>query len=159
MTRSGRTIGAGHGEVMESNATQKNVTNLPKLPYGLAWQLIEAHHDIGTNFWLRITDRAWNEIDRYGWRTGYVPTHGQLRGRAQAMMKAHNLDEAVEEVEEVQVRSQPEPKDWGEPDHEPCCSSHNVTMSCENYRRTHFVEVRPCCHLDAQRLEQEHKGA
>lgn len=40
-------------------------------------------------------------------------------------------------------------------DHSPCCSSHGVPMTCERYRRTHFVEVRPCCVPDAERLEQE----
>jgi hypothetical protein len=25
-------------------------------------------------------------------------------------------------------------------------------MTCERYRRTHFVEVRPCCSIDADRL-------
>lgn len=29
--------------------------------------------------------------------------------------------------------------------HVPCCSSHNVHMDCETYRRTHFVEVGNCC--------------
>lgn len=29
--------------------------------------------------------------------------------------------------------------------HAPCCSSHGVDMDCETYRRTHFVEVGPCC--------------
>jgi hypothetical protein len=38
------------------------------------------------------------------------------------------------------------------PEHDPCCSSHGVPMDCERYRRTHFVEVRPCCAEDAQRL-------
>ncbi|WP_367128270.1 response regulator transcription factor [Saccharothrix sp. HUAS TT1] len=36
--------------------------------------------------------------------------------------------------------------------HNPCCSSHGVPMSCAQYRRTHFVEVRPCCSADAARL-------
>lgn len=40
-------------------------------------------------------------------------------------------------------------------DHSPCCSSHGVPMTCERYRRTHFVEVRPCCAADAERLKQE----
>lgn len=40
-------------------------------------------------------------------------------------------------------------------DHSPCCSSHGEPMTCERYRRTHFVEVRPCCTVDAERLEQE----
>lgn len=35
--------------------------------------------------------------------------------------------------------------------HHPCCSSHGVDMTCEQYRRTHFVEVRPCC-TDDQRI-------
>jgi hypothetical protein len=29
--------------------------------------------------------------------------------------------------------------------HDPCCSSHGIVMDCARYRRTHFVEVRPCC--------------
>lgn len=29
--------------------------------------------------------------------------------------------------------------------HTPCCSAHGVDMDCERYRRTHFVEVGPCC--------------
>lgn len=29
--------------------------------------------------------------------------------------------------------------------HRPCCSAHGVDMSCDQYRRSHFVEVRPCC--------------
>lgn len=45
--------------------------------------------------------------------------------------------------------------DWGTPDHDPCCSSHGIAMSCANYRRTHFVEVRPCCAIDRERLERE----
>jgi hypothetical protein len=43
--------------------------------------------------------------------------------------------------------------------HEPCCSSHGVNMTCEYYRRTHFVEVRPCCSADAQLLEREKAAA
>lgn len=39
--------------------------------------------------------------------------------------------------------------------HDPCCSSHGVPMTCEYYRRTHFVEVRPCCSEDAARLAAE----
>lgn len=37
-------------------------------------------------------------------------------------------------------------------DHEPCCTAHGIPMDCERYRRTHFVEVRPCCSKDAERL-------
>lgn len=40
-------------------------------------------------------------------------------------------------------------------DHAPCCSSHDVAMTCERYRRTHFVEVRPCCSTDRARMELE----
>lgn len=36
--------------------------------------------------------------------------------------------------------------------HNPCCSSHNVNMTCERYRKTHFVGVRPCCTDDAKIL-------
>lgn len=54
-----------------------------------AWQIIEAHHAGGTTFWLVITDSLWNEVARYGWRTGYVPTHQQLVNRAQTMVKEH----------------------------------------------------------------------
>lgn len=36
--------------------------------------------------------------------------------------------------------------------HNPCCSTHGVPMSCERYRRSHFVDVRPCCGADALRL-------
>jgi hypothetical protein len=43
--------------------------------------------------------------------------------------------------------------------HAPCCSAHNVPMSCERYRRTHFVEVRPCCSTDAVALEAERRAA
>lgn len=39
--------------------------------------------------------------------------------------------------------------------HLPCCSSHGVDMSCADYRRTHFVEVRPCCAYDAALLRAE----
>lgn len=46
-----------------------------------------------------------------------------------------------------------------EPEHDPCCSSHGVPMDCERYRRTHFVEVRPCCSVDAARLRQEQAPA
>lgn len=42
-----------------------------------------------------------------------------------------------------------------EPTHRPCCSSHGVDMTCERYRRTHFVEVRPCCSVDAELLRDE----
>lgn len=45
------------------------------------------------------------------------------------------------------------------PDHSPCCSSHGLNMSCERYRRTHFVEVRPCCATDAARLKGEPQDA
>lgn len=45
----------------------------------------------------------------------------------------------------------PEPEE----DHSPCCSSHGINMTCERYRRTHFVEVRPCCGTDAARLRAE----
>lgn len=31
------------------------------------------------------------------------------------------------------------------PTHRPCCSSHHRDMTCAEYRRTHFVEVGPCC--------------
>lgn len=41
------------------------------------------------------------------------------------------------------------------PTHAPCCSSHGVPMTCARYRRTHYVEVRPCCAIDAARLEED----
>jgi hypothetical protein len=41
--------------------------------------------------------------------------------------------------------------------HRPCCSTHDVHMTCERYRRTHFVEVRPCCAIDAARLRAEER--
>ena len=31
--------------------------------------------------------------------------------------------------------------------HRPCCSSHGRHMTCAEYRRTHFVEVGPCCSI------------
>lgn len=40
-------------------------------------------------------------------------------------------------------------------EHAPCCSSHKVDMTCERYRLTHFVEVRPCCSIDAAALADE----
>ena len=49
----------------------------------------------------------------------------------------------------------PEPQPTPEPTHVPCCSAHGVPMTCARYRRTHFVEVRPCCSIDAQALAQE----
>lgn len=39
--------------------------------------------------------------------------------------------------------------------HHPCCSSHGVDMTCERYRSTHFVEVRPCCTDDARLLDSD----
>jgi len=42
-----------------------------------------------------------------------------------------------------------------EPTHLPCCSSHGIPMTCARYRRTHFVEVRPCCAVDVNRLAAE----
>lgn len=39
-----------------------------------------------------------------------------------------------------------------EASHVPCCTAHGVPMTCERYRRTHFVEVRPCCATDAAEL-------
>jgi hypothetical protein len=41
-----------------------------------------------------------------------------------------------------------------QPTHVPCCSSHGEPMTCEKYRRTHFVEVRPCCAIDAAALRE-----
>lgn len=32
--------------------------------------------------------------------------------------------------------------------HRPCCSAHGEDMTCEKYRRTHFVEVGNCCDVD-----------
>jgi len=34
--------------------------------------------------------------------------------------------------------------------HDPCCTSHGVTMTCAEYRRTHFVETGPCCPTEPQ---------
>lgn len=45
--------------------------------------------------------------------------------------------------------------DTATPTHTPCCSSHGVDMTCEKYRRTHFVEVRPCCSADADALRRD----
>lgn len=36
--------------------------------------------------------------------------------------------------------------------HTPCCSAHGKPMSCEQYRRAHFVEIRPCCWVDARQI-------
>jgi hypothetical protein len=33
--------------------------------------------------------------------------------------------------------------------HRPCCSTHGRHMTCAQYRRTHFVEVGPCCSVYA----------
>jgi hypothetical protein len=38
--------------------------------------------------------------------------------------------------------------DQADATHDPCCSSHGVTMGCDQYRRTHFVEVGRCCEHD-----------
>lgn len=37
--------------------------------------------------------------------------------------------------------------DFREPSaaHAPCCSSHGKLLCCACYRRSHFVEVGPCC--------------
>ena len=40
-------------------------------------------------------------------------------------------------------------------EHNPCCSAHGIDMSCEHYRWTHFVEVRPCCAADAALMATE----
>lgn len=45
------------------------------------------------------------------------------------------------------------------PTHRPCCSSHGVAMTCARYRRTHFVEVRPCCAVDVNTLAVEARPA
>jgi hypothetical protein len=42
----------------------------------------------------------------------------------------------------------PEPAPMADATHDPCCSSHGVTMGCDRYRRTHFVEVGRCCKHD-----------
>lgn len=41
----------------------------------------------------------------------------------------------------------------GENTHDPCCSSHGKVLTCAEYRRTHFVEVRPCCAADRALLD------
>jgi hypothetical protein len=41
--------------------------------------------------------------------------------------------------------------------HDPCCTSHDIPMTCETYRSTHFVETRPCCSIDAQLLTRAHQ--
>lgn len=38
------------------------------------------------------------------------------------------------------------------PAHSPCCSTHANDLCCRHYRRSHFVEVRPCCETDARNL-------
>jgi hypothetical protein len=38
--------------------------------------------------------------------------------------------------------------------HEPCCSRHGASLCCSCYRRSHFVEVRPCCSIDRARLDE-----
>lgn len=45
------------------------------------------------------------------------------------------------------------------PTHFPCCTAHGVDMTCAQYRRTHFVEVRPCCAADARLLDTTKDGA
>lgn len=35
------------------------------------------------------------------------------------------------------------------PGHSPCCSSHGKDLCCPCYRRSHFVEVGPCCSTTA----------
>lgn len=37
--------------------------------------------------------------------------------------------------------------------HNPCCSSHGEPMTCEKYRRTHFVEVGDCCAKEPEEPE------
>lgn len=39
--------------------------------------------------------------------------------------------------------------------HAPCCSAHGRNLTCSQYRRSHFVEVRPCCAADALVYEGE----
>lgn len=31
-----------------------------------------------------------------------------------------------------------------QPEHSPCCSSHNKPLCCEHYCRAHFLELNPC---------------
>lgn len=37
--------------------------------------------------------------------------------------------------------------------HAPCCSAHGIAMTCDRYRRTHFVEVGNCCAAWGERNE------
>lgn len=43
-------------------------------------------------------------------------------------------------------------------EHQPCCSSHDKPLCCEDYRRFHFVEIRPCCATDRVRLAAEQEA-
>lgn len=63
---------------------------------------------------------------------------GITRSEAEAWASEHNQENHEEDDE-----------------HDPCCSSHGIRMSCDRYRRTHFVEVRPCCSKDAERMRNE----
>lgn len=81
---------------MEPTAShQKIVTQLPALPAIYAWHIVEAHHSTGTTFWLRLTDSLWQEVARFGWRTGYVPTSQQLLQRAEIMMRECGIEEHI----------------------------------------------------------------
>lgn len=38
--------------------------------------------------------------------------------------------------------------------HTPCCTSHGLPLCCADYRRTHFVDRRPCCTADREAGER-----
>ncbi|OAV62829.1 hypothetical protein [Enteractinococcus helveticum] len=87
--------------------TQKPITNLPPLPDTLAWHLTEAHHAKGVTFWLIITNSFWEHVARYGWRTGYIPTHQQLISRAEQMISQHGNVNLVPTQKASPLKSQP----------------------------------------------------
>jgi aspartate/methionine/tyrosine aminotransferase len=90
-----------------TNDTQKTTTSLPPLPDTLAWHITEAHHAKGVTFWLIITNSFWEHVARYGWRTGYVPTHQQLISRAEQMMSQHDISNRAPTQSTSLLNSQP----------------------------------------------------
>lgn len=82
------------------------------------------------------------------WREPSPLTPHQRTLRARVVSEWPALGTAIENIA-VMVESEAPPMVT----HVPCCMAHGIPMDCERYRRTHFVEVRPCCTLD--RIEME----
>lgn len=104
----------------------------------------------------RQHDDVWQMRDAEGrwWPSGYSDRSDMERAGFALVPDVH-VNECSDGHAQTRLPLPDETRQGATATHDPCCSSHNVAMDCETYRRSHFVQVGICCAAWAAQSREE----